>query len=442
MLFFVFTLRKNVFGNNQEDGSLWRCEMIRDKVRSILGHRNIIENFSYLSLTQLFSLLLPLITLPYLVDVLGTDYYGRVVFAQTIGTYFTILINFGFNASGVKVIANNKGSIEKVGEVFSTIFFIKSLLFVFSFLVLCVVCLLLSLSTDDLLLYLFSFLICLNELLFPQWFFQGIEKLKYSTIINLLIKSFFLILIFLIVKQPHDYLYVPLLNAIGTVIGGVVALYVVFVKERVRFRLPKLELIKEYMQDSFPLFASDLVISVKDRFNVIFIGMFLGMEGVTIYDIGVKFLSLMLIPSTILNHSVYPQMSVKRDKEMLIKLMKYSGVSYFIFTVIVQACLHWLLNLFFEVSTTNLWPIRILLLTPFVYSLSFPLARNGLIAFNEYRLLLRGIVLTTLFYLLCVMSGYILDILESVSIFSTITLAVYLFELWYRWYVCRRVNIV
>ena len=63
--------------------------MIFDKLKQ---HKKLIENFSYLSVLQILSLITPLITYPYLVKTLGEVMYGTVVFAQAVVTYFNISV--------------------------------------------------------------------------------------------------------------------------------------------------------------------------------------------------------------------------------------------------------------------------------------------------------------------------------------------------------------
>ena len=151
------------------------------KIRTLKdSNKKIIENFSYLSLIQVSNIVLPLIIYPYLIRILGKELYGTIIFTQTVATYFSIFINFGFNIFGAKEIAINKQNIEKINEIFSSILIIKSIFWIISILILIISLFLLHIGVDKIILYIFSFLICINEVLFPQWFFQGIEKMKYN----------------------------------------------------------------------------------------------------------------------------------------------------------------------------------------------------------------------------------------------------------------------
>ena len=397
------------------------------KIR-ILRHNNkkIIENFSYLTLIQVFNLVLPLIIYPYLIRVLGKEVYGTIIFTQTVATYFTIFINFGFNIFGAKEIAIT----------------IKSIFWIISIFILIISLFLLQTEIDEMLLYIFSFLICIHEVLFPQWFFQGIEKMKYNTIINLTIKILFIILTLFFVQTKEQYLLIPLLNSIGGIIGGSISLYIIFKNEKVVFYIPQLSILRKYLKDSFPLFASDAIISIKDRFNYIFLGSFLGMDKVAIYDIGIKILNLVIIPISIINNALYPKMSIEKNKKLLKDIMKYSFIFYIMICFLIQPFVPFIIDFLGGGIKEAILPTQILLIAPIIFCLGLPLAHNGLIIFNKYRSLLIGMLFTTIFYLLCIFLGYYFNLLVNVSVFALITVLVYLFECIYRYIVCKKYNII
>ena len=80
----------------------------------IVRNKTILANFSYLSLLQLFTILFPLLTYPYLLRVIGLELYGVIVFAQAIITYISLVINFGFNMSSAKEVAVHRSDREEL----------------------------------------------------------------------------------------------------------------------------------------------------------------------------------------------------------------------------------------------------------------------------------------------------------------------------------------
>lgn len=73
-------------------------------IKGITGKRILLENFASLSVLQVVGCILTLITVPYLVRVLGPEKFGLITFAQAFITYLIILTDYGFNLSATRKI--------------------------------------------------------------------------------------------------------------------------------------------------------------------------------------------------------------------------------------------------------------------------------------------------------------------------------------------------
>lgn len=68
-----------------------------------------------------FSSIIPILLIPYLLNVIGVEKYGLVNFAIIFSFYFQIFNEFGFDLSNVRHVVNNRDNQEKLGRIVSSI---------------------------------------------------------------------------------------------------------------------------------------------------------------------------------------------------------------------------------------------------------------------------------------------------------------------------------
>lgn len=401
-------------------------------------NQGIFENFLFLSLTQLFNFLYPLITYPYLIKTLGATMFGSVVFAQSLCSFFSLMIDWGFEATGTKEISIHRNDKQKLSQIISTIMITKFFLWITLFFFFLVMIYFIPFLHQYQLLYIFTFFLTFNELLLPIWYFQGIEKMKYITYLTIVIKCIFLIAIFLFIHQPDDYLYVPLLNAIGIFIGGLIALFIMIVKHKNNFSFQPISQIILYLKDGLPIFISNIAVAVKDRFNTLFIGTFLGMTDVAIYDLATKIMNIFMQLIVVANNAIYPKVAKQKNMQFVRQFIYLSLIGVISLIILIQPFLPFMLDFLSKGLTGTLLPTEILLLSPIILAVSVPLARNCLIVFGLYNFVLKNCFFTTIFYLLLIFGTYILVGFNAVYQFTIIAVLTYLFEITHRLYFCQK----
>lgn len=281
----------------------------------VLGNKTLFSNLSYLSILQVFSILIPLITYPYLIRVLGAEKYGLVVFAQAVVAYFLILVSFGFNLSATKLVSVHRDNKEKINEIFCSVVIIKACLFIFSMIALGLILYFIPQARNEYLLFYLSAYVCIYDVFFPIWYFQGKENIRFTALTNITVRLIFVALIFVFVKSKSDYLYVPIINGIGSMLAILISFYVLFVKDKIVLYIPNFKIIKYYFLDSIPFFISNVSIQLYVNTNKVIVGTFLGMTDVAYYDLAEKILNILKMPITIIGQVVYPKVS--REKNLL-----------------------------------------------------------------------------------------------------------------------------
>ena len=274
----------------------------------------IAKNYVALLFIQGTNFILPLIIFPYLVRNLGSEKYGLVMVAQSVALFLTIIVDFGFNISATREVANLKNDKEKLSQFYWNVFSIKLVLIIITFLLLLGLIICVDKFSEDPLIYLFSFGLVLGQAIFPTWFFQGIEKMQVITIVNVAAKLFFTISLFFVVLSPADYQYVPIFNGLGFVISGLFGF--VFSLQYVKFIFPKLSQVKEIIENSSSLFFSNFAVSLYTSSNTLILGFFAGDSMAGVYASMEKLILAIKSLYSPFYQAIFPNLSTKPYDEI------------------------------------------------------------------------------------------------------------------------------
>lgn len=395
-------------------------------LREKLGrNKTVLANVSYLSILQIFTILFPLLTYPYLLRVIGLDLYGVIVFAQTIITYVSLVINFGFNMSGAKNVAICKENKELLSRIVSSTYLCKLILWSICVVVYFSIISIVPFFKEHYWVYSLSFLLTFNELLLPIWFFQGIENMKYITIVNMLARLLFVIAIFLFIHEREDYLLVPLLNGLGAVVAGILSLCIVLGRERVRLSVIPIRELRSAYKESFPLFVSTLSTQIYVNVNKLVIGSFLGMSEVSIYDLGEKVLNLMKLPISMVSQAVFPKISREKNIHFVNKIMFLLAGAVFIGYMFVFIASRQIVYLFTGAYVNDaIVVIRILGVSAIIISFNCFLGGNRLVPFGFSSMYMKIMICNCLFFLLILL---ILLLANMINVY-TVSLMVVIVE--------------
>jgi polysaccharide transporter, PST family len=271
-------------------------------------HRLIGNTFS-LTVLQCANYVLPLVTLPYLMRTLDADKYGLVIFAQSFMQYFIILTDYGFAFSATRDIATRRSNPAEVATIFSAVLLAKLVLVALSFLIMLGLVTTVPKFQVDPKFYLLTFGFVVGQAIFPAWFFQGIERMEFVAMLNLLARLLFTVLIFVVVRSNEDYLLVPLMNAVGSITAGVLGLVIAVTKFRIRPVLPSFRAFTQQVRASHEIFVAKAATTLYTASNVVILGFFADNEIVGYYGTGEKIVRAVQGLTLPFSQAVYPYVS-------------------------------------------------------------------------------------------------------------------------------------
>ncbi len=335
--------------------------------------KTLFQNFLSLSLLQMTNYLLPLIILPYLIRTVGIEKFGLIAFAQAVMQYFVILTDYGFHLYATREISANRTDSKRVSEIFCSVFIIRFLLSGVAFGILYLLLSFTGKFSEDPKLYLYTFGIVIGSLLFPVWLFQGMEKMKHSTIIQLIGKLFYLATLFIIVESEADYLIVPLLNSVGLILSGLVAMTVILTMYKVRVVVPSVSTIVGYFRDSSQFFMSKVSVSLYTSINTVVLGLFMSNEIVGLYSAAEKLFIAMRSAFAPIAQALYPYMADKRNLNLFKKIYQITLA----FAIILAASVYFFSSDIVRIAFGPDMELSARILR--VFALTVPLAANSIL---------------------------------------------------------------
>jgi PST family polysaccharide transporter len=294
---------------------------LRNKIRN---NKKLFGNAFYLYVFQVVSYVLPLITIPYLVRVLGTKTFGMVAFYSSLTLYFQIVVDYGFNLSATREVAIYKTEPEKISRLFFSILTIKTVLMLSCALLLMVIVVAVPRFYVEKELCFWLYCGVAGTILFPYWLFQGMEDMKFITIFNLINKSIVSVLYFVFIKSPYDYLWLAYLNTSGTILVGIFSIIFAIKKYKITIFFPRQADYFYVLKSGFQIFISQLSICLFTNTNTFILGIFSNNQVVGAYAIAEKIVRAVIRLAGPVGSAIYPITSrmFEQSKEQAMRFLK------------------------------------------------------------------------------------------------------------------------
>ena len=273
---------------------------------SVKNNKKVIENYFFMTLLLVLNSFFGLLIYPYIIKSLGKDTYGIFVFASTVVNYFIYFVSFGFDLYGVRKISENPSNTAVKSVIVSKIFSTKIYLEIISVLI-----------------YIICFFMTLVNIFFPTWYFQGIQKMRVVSLIQLFFKLLSLPFIFICVKESSDLLIFSIIMISSSLFGAFVAFFYLIKIENLTIRIFHWKNVYDYVKESSYFFYTNIANMSKTETIKLIIGIKYGMGDLAIFDLAQKVISIPMILLSNINGALFPKIIQSFNVEYLKKVMNF-----------------------------------------------------------------------------------------------------------------------
>jgi Membrane protein involved in the export of O-antigen and teichoic acid len=218
--------------------------------------RRVAKNAVALYVVRIAGYIVPLITLPLLARVLGPEEYGRVAFAQSFALWLSLIIEYGFNLSATRDVAQHRTERETLDRLAAGVLGAKGVLASIS-LIVSVVAFVLVPAFRERPVYLGgAWLLAVANGLTPFWYFQGTERMTGAAMINVAFRFLGVLALFAGVRGPADGWKVLFIFAVTTLVAHGVNYRVLY--REVVFRFPRLDETVQGLRGGLGMFIMQL----------------------------------------------------------------------------------------------------------------------------------------------------------------------------------------
>ncbi len=346
-------------------------------ITSILKNK-VIRNFISLALIQLTNFIIPILTFPYVIKIVGLSHFGIITAILSSIIFFQNVVDYGFNISATREVAQNKNNELLLNNIVNSIYSTKFLLLIICFVFYLIFVCLYKIGQENFLAFILGFSMVVGNALLPTWFFQGIERMDFLTLLNVISKIFFNGMIFLVIKDSNDYQWVCLLYGLGNVVSGLIGTLYLFKSKNYTLKfIPLSKIIKTLSEGRF-IFYSNLSISLYSNSTSLILSYFVTPYILGIYGIFERIILLYRHLLSVYSNSIYPrvcQLSLS-GTQPLYQFFRTYYLPFFILIVVLSLIgmlfAKIIINYFIPNDLLYYKYLQLLLLTPIVICVNIP----------------------------------------------------------------------
>lgn len=278
-----------------------------------LIRNNFVHNVIALYGVQACTYALPLLTFPYLAHVLGPSGWGVVVFAQAIGVVIASVVEYGFDISASRETSRHRDEPERLSALISGVLGAKSLLALAGIAGAVFSRRFTHHIAPSLALFWASTIWGVCQGINMLWYFQGLERMRLASALEIGGKVLATLSIFVLVHNPDDGWKVMAAQCVGCVVSHGVT--VVLAYREVGFRWPTASSVGQALRLGGSMFLFRTVQGLSGSVNRLVLGSFAPVAALGEYAGAERITRVFQQGMWPVNQALYPKLTQQAIKD-------------------------------------------------------------------------------------------------------------------------------
>ena len=264
-------------------------------------------NATALYAAHVAGLIVPLLTIPYLARVLRPTGWGLVVFAQSFGAWLALVMEYGFDLSGTRVVARVGADRSRLSEIVAGVQGAKLLMLLCAPVGLIAVYLAVPTFQREPALLLWAGAFAVARALSPMWYFLGLERMRGPSALDAGAKILAALGVFIWVKTPEHGWRVLALQAAATTVALV--WLTIWMYREIPLRRPGLAHAVQTLRDSAGVFVFRASSGLYLQANAFVLGLLATPQVVAFYGGAERIIRAAINLLHPLSQTLFPRMS-------------------------------------------------------------------------------------------------------------------------------------
>jgi PST family polysaccharide transporter len=273
------------------------------------------KNFFNLIINQGINIVIALFATRILFQRLGEAQFGLVNLALSVVLLLSITVSYGYHLNGPKRIALFRGECEKKQTLINEIIVIRIIIAIgMATILFCLTYFFGFFKTYATFLY-YSLILLFSQALFPMFYFQGNDKIAWFSLVNILAKSGYLLLIVFFIKTPEDATSVNFFFGFTALIVYIIFWVIIYKKEKIKWVWVSIHNIKKRFVENFQFFISSIAGHISIHGGLIILASFVNNSNLGEFSLAQKIGLLMRMVPVFFTQAVLQKATILFEKD-------------------------------------------------------------------------------------------------------------------------------